>query len=498
MLKQTNIKFKRRLTVAGLAAVAISAFVPFASSSAWGPDRTTFTMKDPAGYVSFNSITDNPAVGDERNFVRVMEVGSGRKYEDTVKVTPGKEYEVYIYFHNNAKSSLNYDEGAPGIARQVKVSTGLSNWTINKSKRTKISGLIASSNAKPTEIWDEAYLETDSTKDIVLKYVTASATLHVDKSYGANGATLSDKYLFSSDGVYIGENKLDGNIPGCAEYSGYITYRLRADQASSKISKTVSKDGKNFYESVDAKPGDTLTYKIEYENNGTLDLTNVTFRDKLPKGITLINGTTKLVNASHPEGKIMQDIIGANGFNTGTYGKGAKATITYQVKVADNIVDDKKCNQRGTFKNQIVSVYYVGTSNDTGEVNDTATIYVTRTCSEDPECDPKTDPNKCCDPKTDPDKCCDPEKEQCDDPDDPEDPDPEDKCEPDDQECFCKLYPNDPSCLPVDEPPLPKTGPGEIALAIIAVVCIVTGGIYWYRSQKDLAKVQGQADKTKK
>ena len=100
--------------------------------------------------------------------------------------------------------------------------------------------------------------------------------------------------------------------------------------------------------------------------------------------------------------------------------------------------------------------------------------------------------------QTDPDKCCDPEKEQCDDPDDPEDPDPEDKCEPDDQECFCKLYPNDPSCLPVDEPPLPKTGPGEIALAIIAVVCIVTGGIYWYRSQKDLAKVQGQADKTKK
>jgi uncharacterized protein HemX len=45
---------------------------------------------------------------------------------------------------------------------------------------------------------------------------------------------------------------------------------------------------------------------------------------------------------------------------------------------------------------------------------------------------------------------------------------------------------------------LPKTGPGEIALAIIAVVCIVTGGVYWYRSQKDLAKVQKHISGDKK
>ena len=37
-----------------------------------------------------------------------------------------------------------------------------------------------------------------------------------------------------------------------------------------------------------------------------------------------------------------------------------------------------------------------------------------------------------------------------------------------------------------------------IALAIIAVVCIATGGIYWYRSQKDLAKVQEHISKDKK
>jgi hypothetical protein len=234
MLKQTNIKLKRRLTVAGLAAVAIAAIVPFASSSAYGPERKTFTVDEPADYPTFNSITDNPAVGDERNFVRVIEVGNGGNYRDTAKVTAGKEYEVYIYFHNNAKSRLNTEDGAPCIAKQVKVATGLSTWTINSSKRAKVSATISSSNTNPTEVWDEAYLETDSKKDIVLKYVSASAIIH--NGYAANGTVLSQS-LFSTEGTYIGADYLNGYIPGCAEYSGFITYRLRADVADSTVKR---------------------------------------------------------------------------------------------------------------------------------------------------------------------------------------------------------------------------------------------------------------------
>ena len=68
MLKQTNIKFKRRLTVAALIAAAITAIVPFATTSAsngtnWGPSRTLYTMKNPANEPTFNSISDNNIVG---------------------------------------------------------------------------------------------------------------------------------------------------------------------------------------------------------------------------------------------------------------------------------------------------------------------------------------------------------------------------------------------------------------------------------------------------
>jgi uncharacterized protein HemX len=42
---------------------------------------------------------------------------------------------------------------------------------------------------------------------------------------------------------------------------------------------------------------------------------------------------------------------------------------------------------------------------------------------------------------------------------------------------------------------LPKTGPGEIALALVAAVCVTVGGAYWYTSQKEL--VDAPASKKK-
>ena len=103
MQKQKNTKFKKwPLVVGAVAAVVATALVPSASTWAWGPERTTFTMEHPANYVTFNSITNNNRLGDERNFVRVGEANSTDPYTDEVKVVPGKTYEVYIYYHNNA------------------------------------------------------------------------------------------------------------------------------------------------------------------------------------------------------------------------------------------------------------------------------------------------------------------------------------------------------------------------------------------------------------
>ncbi|MBR5669805.1 DUF11 domain-containing protein [Candidatus Saccharibacteria bacterium] len=453
-MPKKNIKFKRRMTVAGLTAFAIAAIVPYASSSAWGPERTTFTMENPADYATFNSITNNNAIGDERNFVRVREKDKGY-FIDSAVVEPGKVYTVQIFYHNNAKSSLN--ASGKGIANSVRVSTGLTSWAVNNAKPVTISGVITSTTANPTSVWDEATLTTTSARDVVLKYVEGSAVIH---NQGKSNGTILSTDLFSKEGTYLGYNVLDGWLPGCSEYSGYIEYDIRADQVNSTISKTVSKDGTNFYETVDAKPGDTLTYKVSFKNTGTVSLTNVTFHDKLPTGVTLVPGTTTLVNGANPNGLKMKDLIGQSGFNTGLYGKNATATITYKVKVNDDAVAKAECNSRTAFKNEIFA------SHDAGRVSDSSTIYVTRTCSDTPDT-----------------------------PDTPT-PTPDDECDEDDLDCICTEDPKDERCETItppatDTPPeLPKTGPGEIALAIIAVICIATGGVYWYRSHKEVAKLQ--------
>ena len=105
--------------VAGLSALTLAVLVPVASTSAWGPDRPTYKMKTPPDHPTFNSITDNNVIGDERDFVRVTEVGGNGKYVNELKITPGKTYEVYIFYHNNAASNVN--ASGKGVADKVKL-----------------------------------------------------------------------------------------------------------------------------------------------------------------------------------------------------------------------------------------------------------------------------------------------------------------------------------------------------------------------------------------
>ena len=200
------------------------------TASAWGPERTLYTNESPADYATFNSITNNAGVGDERNFVRVGEVGSSTPYSDEIEVVPGKEYEVYIYYHNDAGSDTN--ETGYGMATNTRVSSGYPT-TLNAGDRGMVSGIITWSYVNPADdsvnegkVWDEVYLTT-KTDGVTLKFKASSAVIH--NSGAANGSILPTA-LFSEEGAPIGFNKLAGTVPGCAEYSGHITYVLVAEK----------------------------------------------------------------------------------------------------------------------------------------------------------------------------------------------------------------------------------------------------------------------------
>ena len=363
---------KHLLTTFGGIAATLAAFLPLGSASAWGPDRTTYTMDQPADYAVFNSITNNSAIGDERNFVRIREANSGNPFRDEVEVVPGKEYEVYIYFHNDAASDTNAT--GFGMATNVRLVSAYPP-TVNSNERGMVSGILSWSYVTPQQpdnpqvgkVWDEAYV-TSKTDGVVLRYKTGTATIH--NTGAANGSVLPPS-LFTEEGALLGYNKLAGTLPGCGEYSGHVTYTLVAENTETGLSKQVSKDGENWSENVTAKPGEYVTYKVRFENTGNTELTNVIFKDTHDDGLSLRIGSIKVFDVNNTAGKEIDDILDISGYNVGNVAAGALVQITYQAQVADGT---DYCGK--TLKNIINARFNID-----GSIDDDATVTV--------ECDEK-------------------------------------------------------------------------------------------------------------
>lgn len=347
-------EYNLHVTIAGiLITVLVTAGV-----HASGPIRQTYTSANPADHVVFNSITDNPEHGDERNFVLIREAGVGT-YTNDIKLQPGKEYEVYSYYHNNAKSSLNTGAGT-GIARNVRMSAQLPS-VVTPGERGIVSTSITADNANPQKVWDEAYITADSS--VELRYIPASARIH---SGGAvHNSVLSDS-LFSTNGTFLGYSELNGVLPGCADYAGYVIYKIKAEQPAFDVNKEVANAGQNNWaNSVQAQPGSTVDYKISYKNTGTTDQNNVTIKDVLPAGQTYIPGSTTLTNNANPNGLKVGDNITGQGINIGNYGPGAEATVTFSATLAAN--DQLTCEQQRMINTASV-ITGNGTRGDTAEV----------------------------------------------------------------------------------------------------------------------------------
>lgn len=188
----------------------------------WGPKRDTYTNEEPADHAVFNSITNNAAVGDERDFVRIAEKNGITPYSSDILVEAGKQYEVFIYYHNDASSTYNASEyDYIGVAKDVRLSSFFPHSMV-KGEKGAVVGRISSTNTDPEVIWDSALITAQ--EDITLHYVTGSAKIY--NQWDASGSVLSTN-LFSNKGTFIGLNELNGVIFGCEAYSGLIVYTIQ-------------------------------------------------------------------------------------------------------------------------------------------------------------------------------------------------------------------------------------------------------------------------------
>lgn len=313
------------LVLAGLVAT-----MTITTSLAWGPNRDTYTTAKPADHIVFNSITDNPSVGDERDFVVVKDASNQNAggWTNSINAVPGKEYLVRVYVHNNAADKLNLK------AQNTRVSLAL---PTNTAKNIAFSGFVSADNAQPKKVWDDAAFTSSS--DFNIAYVPGSAKLY-NNATGQAGRSLSDS-IVTSAGAPVGYESNDGTVQGCYKYAGYVTLKVKV-QGETKtdfdMTKTVRKAGEQSWsETVAAKPGDKVQYRIKYTNKGTSPQDNVTLKDALPKGMNYVAGTTKLYLGTDPNtARPVSDNITTTGVNIGSYGPGGMAMVIFDATVGAN------------------------------------------------------------------------------------------------------------------------------------------------------------------
>lgn len=431
----TDTMPKRAAAVLTVSAVTMAALS--ASVLAWGPERPTYTIANPADHVTFNSITDNPEYGDERNFVRIKEASApSSAFSDDTTIEPGKDYEVYVYYHNNASRTLNSDEhGQKGIAHDTKLRMAMPGG-LKAGERTGLTGYISASNATPREVYDNSYMT--ATTDVALRYIPGSAV--VTNGGGISGQVLPDS-LFTT-GALLGYDNLNGIVPGCNEFAGFVKFKFRADAPNFTIKKQVAAaDTNDWKDKIVAKVGERVDYLISYQNTGSVQQDDVVVKDALPNGMSYVAGSTSVANSAAPQGAQSPDTITTDGLNLGSYAPKGAAYIKLSATVGKEL---EKCGP-----NELVNHATIITPN--GNRQATATVTVDVTCAPN-ECKPGV-------PEGDAQCACIPAEGQ--------------------------IIDTEGNCVTTPAA-LPTTGPAETIATLIGVGAMAAGFTYWYRSRQQL------------
>ena len=172
--------------------------------------------------IVFNSVSDGK-IGDEKNFVGVrLDTGTSVDKDNIwngndIMVQNGEIYLVQAFVHNNSR--LGYD----GISNGTRVAF---NIPTESATSIPVYGFISSDNASPSEYWDGVLFK--SNQKFHLEYLYGSALLE-NSGIGASGLPLSDEIVTkaaSNNGILIGYDALDGNIPGGEQYASYVTIKV--------------------------------------------------------------------------------------------------------------------------------------------------------------------------------------------------------------------------------------------------------------------------------
>ncbi|GAC1388107.1 MAG: hypothetical protein NVS1B7_7570 [Candidatus Saccharimonadales bacterium] len=341
----TSIKQMPRKVVAATAALLILA-VPMTALAAWGPDRPTYdytkantncnvsvNLYDRCGSMTgpvFNSFINTPSYGDERNFVTASK-GSTADWHPGVTVAANDEIQVRVYVHNNANQDFNdAAHNYLSVAHNTRVRFYL---PTGAGTNFDIGGYVSADNATPGRVYSTANV-SNSSQAFSLSYVPGSAMIYNNGPF-KSGHVLSDDVV-SETGTQIGYEQLNGDLPGCFDYASVVTIKVKVSAPALQFTKQVTTPGStNWQPTITASKGDTVSWLLHFTNTGTGKMDDLTLRDQLPAGVTIVPGTITWIDSNHPNGSPLSDTsLDNGGIDLGTYGPQGGGAVRFRTVIS--------------------------------------------------------------------------------------------------------------------------------------------------------------------
>ncbi len=311
---------------------------PSKISCGWGdngggrPSYTTAEVEKGAldDQVVFNSISDNAEYGNEKRYISAELIGgNGRWNYRELKVEDGQTYILRVRAANNG--------GQTSTGTRVAFSLPLEPAT-----QMPIYGRITSDNGTPSQYWDGILLTSDVPFHV--EYVYGESTL---ESESVGIIPVGDEIVTKAaaeNGVLVGYDALDGQIPGGTDIIVAIHVRIVADepQPTNLSFMTEAKIRRNDVEvgwdtSAEAQIGELVQVQFQYANTDSVTHDGVIASITLPDGVELVPDTTKIYNSLH-DGDLIgtaNAALNTGGIRIGNYTSGANAYVRCTLRITD-------------------------------------------------------------------------------------------------------------------------------------------------------------------
>jgi len=328
--KKLRPKTKYILGVLALAAIVSQGVFAFTKLSATSP--------------RFNFLS-----GDYELFRGEDKTAGETVWKDPASGNAGDIFTGIIYYHNGVEGT---------VAENTKIKVTIPATTVNKS--ATLSAQISADNAEAVtdtivdgQVIGLSDLTANLNQDANIEFVSGSVKWYPDQQNNPDTPVVLP-FGQSGDKIITPEGVNLGNINGCWQYAGFLTFDFRSRVTTApaftvdKTVKNITAGDPDYSDETNASANNRVEFKIVAINTGTEIAENVNIKDTLPAELSFVSGSMKIFRDGSGTAELLPDDVANQIFGTGwnmgdlQIGANKRDMLTFRAKAPSTISESKQ------------------------------------------------------------------------------------------------------------------------------------------------------------